>query len=234
MKLKVLAGSKVGTEIPLKRSKFLIGRSSECTLRAGSDAISRRHCVLLTTEKGVSVRDLGSRNGTLVNGKRIEGEVALKPGDKVTVGPLEFEMIPSEPAQHKDRKPKVKNVAEAVDRAAVNAQESSVLDDDISRWLLGPEPSPTGAMKETTSFRVDETRTTVTSAPKLDETDDADDAADSAEGEAAEAAPDAEADDKKKDKKSRYGKLPKMPTKPSAKDSREAAADILREMSRRR
>ena len=47
LKLIVLAGAKEGLEIPLKKDKFLIGRAKECALRAGSEAISRRHCAIV-------------------------------------------------------------------------------------------------------------------------------------------------------------------------------------------
>ena len=77
LKLIVLAGAKEGLEIPLRKDKFLIGRAKECALRAGSEAISRRHCAIVQGETGWTVRDLGSRNGTLVNGARITGKPRL-------------------------------------------------------------------------------------------------------------------------------------------------------------
>ena len=90
LKLIVLAGAKEGLEIPLKKDKFLIGRAKECALRAGSEAISRRHCAIIHRETGWTVRDLGSRNGTHVNDEKITAEVPLKPGDELRVGPLKF------------------------------------------------------------------------------------------------------------------------------------------------
>src|ERR1041384_3019046 len=90
LKLIVVGGSKEGLEIPLKKDKFLIGRSKECALRAGSEAISRRHCAIIHRESGWTVRDLGSRNGTQVNDERITKEVPLKDGDTLRVGPLHF------------------------------------------------------------------------------------------------------------------------------------------------
>lgn len=248
MKLKVLAGAKEGTLVPLKRSKFLIGRASECTLRAGSDAISRRHCVILTTDEGVAVRDLGSRNGTLVNGVKISKETPLRDGDRVRIGPLEFEVVAEASAAKGEKKPKVKSVAEAVDRAA-SQSHGDVAEDDISNWLLAPNEndSPSTSSRETTSFRMDETSTTrmgglhrhsmpvaepedsATPLP-VDEEAETEEGADG-EGEGTEPA---EGKDKKKQQKKTFGKLPDIPKKPGAKDSREAAADVLREMARRR
>ena len=97
LKLIVLAGAKEGTEIPLRKDKFLIGRAKECALRAGSEAISRRHCAIIRRESGYTVRDLGSRNGTHVNGEKITAEVALKDGDELRVGPLTFSVATAEP-----------------------------------------------------------------------------------------------------------------------------------------
>jgi len=90
LKLIVLAGAKEGTEIPLRKDKFLIGRAKECALRAGSEAISRRHCAIILRDTEWMVCDLGSRNGTLVNDEKITTEVPLKPGDELRVGPLKF------------------------------------------------------------------------------------------------------------------------------------------------
>ena len=96
LKLIVLAGAKEGTEIPLKKDKFLIGRAKECALRAGSEAISRRHCAIIRRDTGWTVRDLGSRNGTHVNEEKIAAEVPLKDGDELRVGPLKFRVAARE------------------------------------------------------------------------------------------------------------------------------------------
>src|SRR5262249_30012328 len=96
LKLIVLAGAKEGLEIPLRKDKFLIGRAKECALRAGSEAISRRHCAIIRRETGYTVRDLGSRNGTQVNGEKIAAEVPLKAGDELRVGPLHFRVAERE------------------------------------------------------------------------------------------------------------------------------------------
>src|SRR3990172_3594737 len=90
LKLVVLAGAKEGTQIPLKKDKFIIGRASECTLRAGSSAISRRHCAIVRKEGAWVLRDLGSRNGTFLNDTAVEKPTPIKVGDEIRVGPLHF------------------------------------------------------------------------------------------------------------------------------------------------
>src|SRR2546423_6470823 len=145
LKLIVLAGAKEGLEIPLKKDKFLIGRAKECALRAGSEAISRRHCAIIRRESGYTVRDLGSRNGTLVNDEKISSEVPLKDGDELRVGPLKFRVAAAEskpgtaesgtPKSDNARKqPPVKDVADVVDGTISNSD--SAPEEDFSRWLL--------------------------------------------------------------------------------------------------
>jgi pSer/pThr/pTyr-binding forkhead associated (FHA) protein len=84
--LKVLEGAKVGAKISIKKPEFTIGRSQGCSLCAGSSAVSRQHCMISRDESKVTVRDMGSRNGTLVNGVRISGEQRLNDGDIISFG----------------------------------------------------------------------------------------------------------------------------------------------------
>ena len=67
------------------RGSIIVGRSRTCGLALpGADA-SRRHAEILGTGKGFRLRDLGSTNGTFVNGERVE-EVELRPGDRIQIG----------------------------------------------------------------------------------------------------------------------------------------------------
>lgn len=69
-----------------------IGRSPDCQLKVASNQISRRHCQIVIREMSVAIKDLGSANGTFVNGRQIppEVEVPLTPGTRVALGPLQF------------------------------------------------------------------------------------------------------------------------------------------------
>jgi predicted component of type VI protein secretion system len=93
VELKVLEGRQQGKTIPLHVRQFLIGREQDCHLRPNSDLVSRHHCVFTVDDFTVRLRDLGSTNGTFVNGERIQGQVVLKPGDQVSVGKLSFEIV---------------------------------------------------------------------------------------------------------------------------------------------
>lgn len=96
--LKVTSGKQAGNVIPLTSGKFLVGREEDCHLRPNSDLISRHHCVFTLDEYALRIRDLGSTNGTLVNGEKIRGGVVLKPGDIVSIGKLEFEVSLRDPS----------------------------------------------------------------------------------------------------------------------------------------
>lgn len=98
VELKVLEGRQQGKLIPLNVRQFLIGREQDCHLRPNSDLVSRHHCVFTVDDFTVRLRDLGSTNGTFVNGERIQGQVMLKPGDNVLVGKLSFEIVVREVA----------------------------------------------------------------------------------------------------------------------------------------
>lgn len=76
-------------EFPLSSGKTLVGRGEECDLRIPLPEISRKHSVLMVGNSGVSVRDLGSANGTYVNNKRVS-EQELGAGDHLIIGPVVF------------------------------------------------------------------------------------------------------------------------------------------------
>jgi hypothetical protein len=69
--------------IRLTRERTLLGRDPEVDVCIDSESVSRRHAVLQTVGRGHEIGDLGSLNGTQVNGRRLEGFVLLRPGDRV-------------------------------------------------------------------------------------------------------------------------------------------------------
>ena len=91
--LKVVGGKHAGQIIPLNRRKFLIGREQDCQLRPNSEMVSRHHCVFSVDDYSVRLRDLGSTNGTLVNGDRIRKETVLADGDRILIGNLDFQLV---------------------------------------------------------------------------------------------------------------------------------------------
>src|SRR5438128_5359692 len=87
----VLSEGKVkGKEIPVRTFPFLIGRDSQCQLRAASALVSKRHCAILVRENKVFVHDFQSTNGTFVNGRQIMGDIEIRHEDQLMVGSLSF------------------------------------------------------------------------------------------------------------------------------------------------
>ena len=85
-RLRILSGPGSGETIPVLHCKLLIGREQDCQLRLEGELVSRHHCVLLLDEYTLRIRDLGSRNGTYVNGSRIsKGQTVLMHGDIVSI-----------------------------------------------------------------------------------------------------------------------------------------------------
>ncbi|WP_166830858.1 FHA domain-containing protein [Thalassoroseus pseudoceratinae] len=96
--LKVVEGSLAEKNIKLKEGKFIVGRAPDCHLRPDSDLVSRYHCVVRVDEYTVRVRDMGSRNGTHVNGRLIQADTRLMNGDKVKIGDMILQVSIAEAA----------------------------------------------------------------------------------------------------------------------------------------
>jgi pSer/pThr/pTyr-binding forkhead associated (FHA) protein len=97
-RLRVLIGDSTRETIEVSQGKLVVGRETDCHLRRESSFISRHHCVLLLDEYTLRIRDLGSKNGTFVNGRRIgAGEAILLDGDIVAVGEITFEITLVQP-----------------------------------------------------------------------------------------------------------------------------------------
>ena len=79
-----------GEAIPhdLGADDVLIGRHPECGVQLESNAVSRRHARVFVEGGGYAIEDLGSGNGTFVNGQKIEGPTQLKPQDRIKLGPV--------------------------------------------------------------------------------------------------------------------------------------------------
>ncbi len=223
LKLKVTEGSSTGKVIAVRGNKFLIGRADECDLRPHSDAISRRHCVIIITEKAVGVRDLKSRNGTLVNGEKITGDKRLRHGDTLNVGPLGFEIILEKSAKTTApaKKQEISSTAPKRDGGPMGGM--------VSQWLEEADDfakeEQSLAAPETREYRFDDTsRIAVNSA---DEPADQTVVEEANEDEATKA-------QKDKNKKKEPGKLRKFEVKKEQpKDTQEAASQVLRKLFNR-
>ncbi|GAC1469322.1 MAG: hypothetical protein NVSMB9_13010 [Isosphaeraceae bacterium] len=260
VQLIVVQGRPEGKVIPLTGPSFKIGRGETCHLRPNSEQVSREHAAFSLTEDTVSVQDLGSRNGTLVNGKALTEPCVLKDNDLVQVGPLTFSVsikgaaVAAKPASPV---PSAKRNLEGADH------------DDIEAWLIADSKNPAperpsgvyggdtitiAAFKDASSKEAEPAknepapRSLAPAKPVKEEVDSdeeyerlsegaGDDDPDSEPNEDETVDSPAEVVDEFIDESNPFyvkKKAPEGPTKPVYKDTSDAASDILRKMMERR
>ena len=78
-------------DIALDRAVVVVGRHRGCDARIASLSVSRRHCCLASNSDSVLVRDLGSTNGTRINGRRVDRGV-LRPGDELSIADCRYHL----------------------------------------------------------------------------------------------------------------------------------------------
>jgi S-DNA-T family DNA segregation ATPase FtsK/SpoIIIE len=86
LELSVVGGPLSGRRFPLHRGVYVLGRDATCTIPLDDETASRRHLQLTIGADGVMAEDLGSTNGTFVEGRRITGPTRLVAGQVVEVG----------------------------------------------------------------------------------------------------------------------------------------------------
>jgi hypothetical protein len=122
----VLSGKHKGKRVRLAEGETVIGRDASAKIRVATHEVSRQHALLIVSESGVVVRDLGSRNGTFVNGMPIAEETTLNPGDTLTTGPMTFELESSEA---------LKKPLSGISSLGKAKKDPRASDDDIASWL---------------------------------------------------------------------------------------------------
>lgn len=247
VQLIVVQGRPEGKVIPLVGPIFKIGRGETCHLRPNSEQVSREHAEFSLVSDVVAVRDLGSRNGTLVNGKAITESVRLKDRDLVQVGPLTFAVsIQGAPAAK----------ASAAPAAPAKTAPEDVNNDDIEAWLIADSKNPAperpsgvypGDTITITAFKdggqkvksdsdtvAGDTDDEYERQPEEEESsDDSDDAEASASAET-EDMPEEFVDESNPFHVKKKPTAQDAPAKPVYKDTSDAASDILRKMMERR
>ncbi len=84
--LMVTQGSQIGQSAALSDGVIMIGRGADCQIILDDDYVSTRHARVVSGENGVYVEDLGSTNGSYVNGQRITGPTTLTMSDSLRIG----------------------------------------------------------------------------------------------------------------------------------------------------
>ena len=100
--LRCVSGQGFGRSYPLV-GPTVVGRAPECALRLDESGLSRQHARLVPTGDGVQVEDLGSTNGSFINGKRVQRGFAT-PGDEIGFDTLRFRV--TAPGQQESATPR--------------------------------------------------------------------------------------------------------------------------------
>ena len=93
--LQIVRGANTGQQVSLEDGQTaILGRGTDTSCRIQDPSISRRHCQISNTPRGLLIADLGSSNGTYVNGQRLKpGWAQLAPGDQVILGQNEVRVV---------------------------------------------------------------------------------------------------------------------------------------------
>ena len=128
----------------------MLGRDPACDYPLDYPMISWRHAMLRRTADGIFVEDLGSRNGTFVNGERIAGKTLIHPGQEIGLGSFRFQFLEDGALVKREY---IGNVTIEVCGVAVNAPTGDRLLDPISLTIFPSElvalMGPAGAGKTT-------------------------------------------------------------------------------------
>ena len=123
--LKFISGKYQGGVFPLKPNKqIVIGRSSDLDMVLVEDMVSRKHAKITCQEGKVLIEDLGSTNGTFVNGEKIVRAARLKEGDRILIGTSILKLVAEAGASPVDDQ-QVKQNLEAAAAAAASRQTRS-------------------------------------------------------------------------------------------------------------
>ncbi|MFT3708929.1 MAG: GGDEF domain-containing protein [Archangium sp.] len=93
--LVVIHGEELGRKYDLVNETISIGRSSKCDVQVDQDSVSRNHAELKSDSGRLTIEDLGSTNGTIVNDEHIEEPLRLRNGDLIKIGRTIFKFIAS-------------------------------------------------------------------------------------------------------------------------------------------
>jgi pSer/pThr/pTyr-binding forkhead associated (FHA) protein len=144
--LEIVEGDEAGRQTPLDGS-IEIGRDASTNLALDDEQASRRHARVSAQGDLAIVEDLGSTNGTYVNGQPIEGPRAVRPGDKIRVG---LTVIELRTAQDVQRQPSAVQPVPQLTRISKDVLEP------VPEAELQPEPEPE-PIASPPSFAVEET-----------------------------------------------------------------------------
>src|SRR5688572_5050234 len=125
--LRFISGKYQGGEFPLPNNKeIVVGRSSELDMVLVEDMVSRRHAKLTVTGDQIFIQDLGSTNGTFVNGEKIK-RARLSEGDRILIGTSIIKLVAADTSTAGgDAKAKLEDVAQGRRTSQVRTMSGSI------------------------------------------------------------------------------------------------------------
>jgi pSer/pThr/pTyr-binding forkhead associated (FHA) protein len=135
----------------IARDMTVIGRREDCDLRIPVGDVSRKHCRMVKEADTLRIEDLGSSNGTFVNGERVQ-EAVLNPGDVIQVGPVQFVLqIDGVPSEDELAQPTAPAATASDDTAATTAPlppYPQMADEQLEELPAEDEPASLDALEE--------------------------------------------------------------------------------------
>jgi hypothetical protein len=121
-----------GSPIDLVKDLTVVGRTETCDVRLDHKSVSKLHCVIVKTDGLLLLRDLGSTNGTRVNGQRVR-RAALLPNDQLTIATYKFKVIfgpdalpsPARPDEN-TQQIEARELAQIIHKAGAQERDSEV------------------------------------------------------------------------------------------------------------
>lgn len=146
--LRLVQGFEPGKLFELTADQSTIGRSGDCEVSLDVAAVSRRHAVVNRQEDTFVLEDLGSRNGTYINGERIVAPTTLRPGDRIVVCDQEFAFEVTPPARPSliggHRPTGNSSLVEMIDDSAEESSDGEASHDFMATIELGKSSQGTG------------------------------------------------------------------------------------------
>ncbi len=148
--LVVVDGPRKGSRYPLQAGETLIGRGPFSHVLLEDQSVSRRHCMMTREHEAIAVRDLGSKNGTRVNGHPIGEAVTVGHGDLIQAGiytlraitrrvSVEEELAPiTTPAAPIEEQP----IEESAETAAISREEADAIEEEAAVAEAASEEPP--------------------------------------------------------------------------------------------
>jgi hypothetical protein len=134
--LKFISGKYQGGEFPLKAEKqVVIGRSSELDMVLVEDMVSRKHAKISLAGGKIVIEDLGSTNGTFVNGEKVK-QARLKEGDRILIGTSILKLVQTATEAALDDNAVKRNLEEVAARAQARGNKASSMTGKIEEIPL--------------------------------------------------------------------------------------------------